>query len=384
MDPRSEYATWAEIDLDAVEGNVRELRRLASAELMAVVKADAYGHGAVEVARAVLRAGASRLAVARPVEALQLRRAGIDAPILTLSPAAQGRLAELITQDVSLTVSGAAEIERVQQAAGAAGRAGRVHLKLDTGMSRLGAAPQDAVSLAEQIATADELQFEGVFTHFARADEGNRAPVLPPLDLFRQTVEALAERDLRPPLVHAANSAAMLTFPETHFDLVRCGIALYGLHPSAQCRLPEAFRPAMQWKAQLLRVRSLPPGSGVSYGHEYVTESDERIGTLPVGYADGLRRLPGNQVLVGGSVVPVVGRVCMDLCMLRLEGVPQAEPGDEVVLIGRQGSKHIAAEEVAHTWGTINYEVTCAVGARVPRIYRTAAKPTLEREWSGD
>jgi alanine racemase len=169
-------------------------------------------------------------------------------------------------------------------------------------------------------------------------------------------------------LAHAANSAATLTLPEAHFDMVRVGIALYGLQPSKEWSLPGEFKPALQWKSQLTRVRTLPAGTGVSYGHEYLTEKDERIGTIPVGYGDGFRRMEGNRVLVGGASAPVVGRVCMDLSMLQLDLIPGAEVGDEVVLIGGQGSNTISAEQVADHWGTINYEVTCSIARRVPRI----------------
>jgi alanine racemase len=174
---------------------------------------------------------------------------------------------------------------------------------------------------------------------------------------------------VRPPLIHAANSAATLGWPETHFDLVRVGIALYGLRPSPAAPLPAGLQPALEWKTQLTRIRSVPPGEGISYGHEYVTRMTERIGTVPVGYADGLRRVAGNQLLVGGVEVPVVGRVCMDFCMVQLDRVPGAKEGDEAVIIGSQGDSRLSAEQVADRWGTINYEVTCGIGARVPRIY---------------
>lgn len=370
MEPIERPLTWVEIDLSAIEANARALIRHASgANLMAVVKANAYGHGAVEAAQAALRGGASWLGVARASEAIQLREAGIAASMLVLSPAPPARLGELLTQTVSLSVGDLDQLEQVAAAARAAARPARLHLKIDTGMSRLGASFDQLGALADRLAADEHLSFEGLFTHFARADESVREPVDVQLARFHGAIAALAARGANPKLIHAANSAATLTRPEAHFNLVRCGIALYGLQPSEQCPLPSGFKPALQWKAQLVRVRALPPGSGVSYGHEYVTRSIERIGTMPVGYADGLRRLDGNQVLIRGTLVPVVGRVCMDLSMLQLDGAAEAQSGDEVVLIGQQADQQITAEQVARRWGTINYEVSCAIGARVPRIY---------------
>lgn len=362
--------TWVEIDLDAIERNARALKQRTEAALMAVVKANAYGHGAVESARAALLGGASWLGVARAEEALQLRAAGIIEPVLLLSPPPPGRLSELIAQRISLTLDQMEQLDRAAAAVQTAGGQAAIHLKVDTGMSRLGAAPGTLMPLLNRLAEEPGLTFEGFFTHFARADEADPGPVDVQLARFEEALTAVKQHGSRPRFVHAANSAATLTRPESHFDLVRCGIALYGLHPSEACRLPSDFRPALQWKAQLVRVAVLPAGTGVSYGHEYVTRADERIGTMPVGYADGLRRSAANRALVGGTEFPVVGRVCMDLSMLQLDGAPEAKSGDQVVLIGRQGEAEISAEEVARRWGTINYEVTCAIGARVPRVYR--------------
>ncbi|MGH2619416.1 MAG: alanine racemase, partial [Anaerolineales bacterium] len=226
-----------------------------------------------------------------------------------------------------------------------------------------------AAGLARRIREHPGLSFEGVFTHFARADEGVPEPVQRQIERFEQALGGLSSAGLRPRLVHAANSAATLGWPATHSDLVRVGIALYGLRPAPGAPLPTGLLPALQWKSQLTRIRSVPPGEGISYGHDYVTRQTERIGTIPVGYADGLRRTAGNQLLVGGVPVPVVGRVCMDYCMVQLDRVPGASEGDEVVIIGTQGASRLSAEQLADRWGTINYEVTCGIGARVPRIY---------------
>ncbi len=369
MDLRSTYPTWVEVDLKAIDKNVREAQHLTQAQIMAVVKADGYGHGAVEVARAALAAGASWCGVARIEEAVELRQAQIESPIQILGLVPAGRLEEAIRAGISLTVCDVAQIVAAAVAGRTVGIDAQLHLKVDTGMHRLGARPEEASSLAAQIQEALGAQLQGVFTHFARADEHNPAPVDQQLQIFGEVVEAVRSEVNEPLLVHAANSAAMLSRPDTHFDMVRMGIAIYGLHPSAACPLPPSFAPALVWRTQLSQVTALPPGSGVSYGHTYVTRGHERIGTIPVGYADGMRRTAGNKALVGGVEVPVVGRVCMDQCMLQLDGVPDASVGDEVVLIGSQAGSTITAEDVAQRWETINYEVTCGIGARVPRVH---------------
>lgn len=363
------YSTWVEIDLKAIQDNIRWFLENSDAQVMAVVKANAYGHGMIPVAKAALRAGASWCGVARIEEALDLRNAIPDCPILILGYTPPAQVKSAVERGISLTIWDKTHLEQAAMAARQTGRAARLHLKVDTGMSRLGVQPEKACILAQKIAGTSGVIFEGLFTHFARADEAHPTPTELQKSKFREIIKDLERAGLRPQLVHAANSAASLKYPDTHFDLLRVGIAMYGLHPSADCRLPESFRPALAWKAVLSQVKSVPAGTGVSYGHVYMTSRRERIGTVPVGYADGFRRILGNQVLVQGQRVPVIGRVCMDQIMVRLDGLPQAHAGDEVVLIGQQDGERITAEEVAGRWGTINYEVTSGIGARVPRIY---------------
>jgi len=369
MDKEAAYSTWVEIDLSAIENNVRLIRQYSEAQVMAVVKADGYGHGAVPVAQAALRAGASWLGVARLEEAVELRQAGLDAPILLLGYTPPGRLEEAISAGLSLAAWTDEQVDAANAAAQRLGATARLHLKVDTGMNRIGAQPAGAMQLAQRVAGAQGTLLEGLFTHFARADEADKTHAREQIARFRQVLAQLEAAGLRPPLVHAANSAASLTLPEASFDLVRLGIAMYGLHPSPDCPLPGAFRPALSWKAALSHVKNLPPGQGISYNHEYFTRAHERIGTVPVGYADGLRRSAPNQVLIRGVKAPVVGRVCMDQVMVQLDEAPEAQPGDEVVLIGEQREQSISAEEVAQRWGTINYEVVCGIGRRAPRLY---------------
>lgn len=363
------YSNWAVIDTDAIRNNVRFIRGHTGTEVMAIVKANAYGHGAVPVALAALEGGASWCGVARSSEALELRQAGIGCPILLLGYTPQERLEEMIRQGVSLTVWNPDQLSMISEAARRAGSDAKIHLKVDTGMSRIGMQVAEALPVAKKAGSTPGIIFEGLFSHFARADEKDPASADLQWERFQSVLGDLDQQGLLPPLVHHANSAASLTRKETALSLVRFGIAMYGLHPSPECPLPAAFRPALSWRSVLSQVKVLPPGRGVSYGHEYLTKGNERIGTIPVGYADGFRRLPGNQVLVGGLRAPIIGRVTMDQVLVQLDGIPDAKAGDEVVLIGKQGKGSITAEDVAEIWGTINYEVTCAVGPRVPRLY---------------
>ena len=369
MNRKDQFSTWVVVDLQAIEGNVRSTLALTRSSVMAVVKANGYGHGAVPVAQAAIRGGAAWLAVARIEEGFELREAGIQKPILLLGHIPISRYQEAIEAGISLTIWETTHLQAAAQAADEVGQPARLHLKVDTGMSRLGVQPQEAVGMARQIADQEHLVLEGLFSHLARADEVDGVSAAEQLRDFQSVVQGLEHVDCLPSVVHLANSAAALWWPDTHYNLVRLGIALYGLEPSKARRMPAQYQPALTWKSQLSQVKILPAGRGLSYGHIYRTSREERIGTVPVGYADGFRRIERNQVLVGGMRVPVVGRVCMDQILVQLDEVPTAKIGDEVVIIGEQDGNVISAEEVADRWGTINYEVTSMIGARVPRLY---------------
>ncbi|MES0344072.1 MAG: alanine racemase [Anaerolineales bacterium] len=369
MSFKDNYSTWVEVDLGAIEENVRYFLQSTGRQFMAVVKAEAYGHGAIQIAKTACKAGASWLGVARAGEALELRAAGIGEPIFLLGSTPPARMDALITADVSLTFWSEAQLADISRAAEKVGGRANVHLKIDTGMSRLGVKPEEATRLAQEAGRIPSVHLEGVFTHFAKADESDPASTDSQLRIFSEIVTSWESSGLRPPLVHCANSAAALRRPEAWYDLVRVGIAMYGLHPSSVCRLPGVVRPALTWKSHLSQIKVLPPGRGISYGHIYTTTSEERIGTVPVGYADGFRRVEGNEVLIGGKRVPVVGRVTMDQIMVQLDTLPNAQQGDEVVIIGSQEGERISAEDVADRWGTINYEVTSGILKRVPRLY---------------
>lgn len=336
---------------------------------MAVVKANGYGHGIVEVARVAAESDVAYCGIARVEEGLELRSAGIRVPLLVLGYTPPYRFDRAIEADISITLFEPEQIPQLLEAARRVGKKGKVHVKVETGMGRLGAAPETALSILHQLHNNPDVLVEGLFTHYARADELEEPATDSQQQVFMRLLEEVAEAGLRPPIVHTANSAASLIRPSTHFDMVRAGIALYGLSPSPEVLLPTGIEPGLTWKAQLCEVRTLPPGTGISYGHIYTTTGFERIGVVPVGYGDGYRRVSGNSVLVRGAKAPIVGRVCMDQMMVQLDSVPDAVVGDEVILIGRQGSESITADMLAAHWGTINYEVICGLSARVPRIY---------------
>ncbi|MHB8598634.1 MAG: alanine racemase [Ktedonobacteraceae bacterium] len=372
---RAERPTWVEIDLSAIASNTRQLKSLVGPDvrLLASLKADAYGHGAIKVARTVLHNGASMIGVATASEATPLREAGIHAPMLVFGYVPLWQMREAVRLDLTITLYSLEAAQALARAALALGRTINVHVKVDTGMGRLGIRAEDVnaiIELVEAVRALPNLYLEGIFTHFATADSLDQTQARLQLARFKAILQVLDERGLRPSLVHAANSAAMLSLPEAHFDMVRPGIALYGLEPSPDVRLPEGFRPALSFKTQVAQVKLVPEGECISYGCTYTTERSTLIATLPVGYADGFRRAPytWGSVLIHGQEAPIVGRVCMDQCMVDVSHIPQTRVGDEVVLIGRQGEATLTAEQVAKRLGTVNYEVVSAILARVPRV----------------
>lgn len=374
---------WAEIDLDALEHNVRALRReVAPAGVWAVVKANGYGHGAVDVAIAALAAGAEGLCVALVEEGVVLREAGIDVPILVLSEQPADRAPELVRHRLTPTVYSAAGIDAVGAAAAAAAvdRLG-VHLKVDTGMQRVGAAPAEAVALAGRIASSPALRVAGVLTHLACADEPGSEANARQLAAFDAVLDELERSGLRPPLVHAANSAAAVALPAARRSFVRAGIAIYGVSPGPGVEhLTGELRPVLSLHARVSFVKRVRAGSHVSYGWRHRFDRDTTVATLPVGYADGVPRrlgtLPdrvGAHVLVGGARRPIVGVVTMDQLLVDV-GENGVEVGDEAVLIGAQGGERIRAEEWADRLGTIGYEIVCCISARVPRVVRRPSR----------
>jgi alanine racemase len=368
---------WAAVDLGAVRHNTEVLAAAAApARLCAVVKADGYGHGAVPVAKAALEAGASWLAVALPAEGAVLREAGIDARVLVLSEPSAAEMATVVEHDLCPTVSSDAGIDALAKAVRAAGRSSLpVHLKVDTGMHRAGASLDDVGRLAQRIAGDESLELEALWTHCAVADEPGNDLTDRQKDRFEQAIATLDGLGLRPPLLHMANSAAALVRPDLRYDLVRCGIALYGIAPScalAAAGFTEGLRPVLSLKAKVSSVRVVPEGDGVSYGWHRPLPRRTVVATVPIGYADGVPRrlsIVGGQVLLGGRRRDLAGVVTMDQLMIDC-GDDDVAVGDEVVLIGAQGDERITAEELAGLLGTIGYEVVCGIGPRVPRLHR--------------
>lgn len=377
---------WAEVDLEAIRENIRQIRRFTrqgtkAPEIMAVVKAEAYGHGAVATARAALEAGATRLGVAIPEEGILLREAGIDRPVLVFTPLLPDQAETFLDYSLTATIAGEESARALSAGAGRRGQEARVHLKVDTGMGRVGVPPGEAPGLARKVAALPNLEVEGVYSHFATADEADLTFARRQLDLFKEVLNNLAEAGMRIPLKHIANSGAIINLPESYFDLVRPGIIIYGLYPSAETprdRLP--LKPALSLKARVVQVKRVPPGTGISYGRIYHTKRATNIVTLPLGYADGWSRLLSGEarVLLRGKSFPLVGRICMDQCMADVEDLA-VEPGEEAVLIGKQGEEEISVDEVAGLLGTINYEVVCMLSDRVPRVWLHAGVNAREK-----
>lgn len=363
------YSTWLEINLDAIRCNVRRLRQLTNTPVMAIVKANGYGHGAVESARAAVEAGSEWCGVARFEEAMALRQAGLNCRLLVMGYTPPACLQDAIDQDISLTIYDPELGGLYPRQLPKSNKPLNIHVKVDTGMGRLGIKPEDALKLVGDLSRTPGIKVEGFCTHFAKADETDRTSTFGQLSKFIPLVKELENRGMRPEIVHAANSAAALQYPDSRFDLIRPGIAIYGLDPSSETPLPEGFIPALTWKARLTSIKVLPPGHTVSYGGIYTTSAEEQIGVVPVGYADGFRRVAGEQVLIHGQRVDVVGRVCMDQSMVQLSGLTDVHIGDEVILLGCQANESISADEIARRWGTINYEVVCGLSNRLPRIY---------------
>jgi alanine racemase len=366
------HSAWAEVDLGAIAHNVQVLAAALKppAKLMAVVKANAYGHGAVAVAQTVLQHGAEWLGVARVSEGSELRAAQIAAPILLLGPMAPAEAAEVVHARLSVAVSSLAVARALSAQSQVQGVVTPVHLKIDTGMSRFGVPADEAVTYAQALQAMPSLRLAGAFTHFSSADEPDQSITQEQALRFRSTLQALAQAGVSVPLRHAANSAATLSSPEFHFDMVRVGIALYGVCPGDWLPLRTQLYPALSLKSRVAFVRTLTPGASVGYGRTYTAESTTRAALASIGYADGVRRLLSNvgEVLIREKRARILGRVSMDQIVVDA-GSCGAHEGDEVVLIGKQGDAEIRVEEVAAWALTVSYEILTGISARVPRLY---------------
>lgn len=381
MNPLPLRPTWVEINTRAIENNARRLKKIigTKTELMAMVKANGYGHGALAAARAALRGGASWLGVYAAGEGLELRDAGISAPILVLGPTLPEWTRDAIAHDLTLVIPAREYVQPILDAAKSLNKPARVHVKIDTGMTRLGFDSPSAAKEILEFAGDKNLIVEGILTHFAVADDPNargiegwgEAFTHQQLDAFLRVANDLEQAGLTLLYRHAANSPGAIYYQHPRLNLARSGILLYGLHPSDDIPRPTEFEPALSFKTRLAFVRDVPAGRFVSYGATFETKRHTRVGVLMVGYADSFRRAPKNygQVLVRGQRASIIGRVCMDQTMIDLTEIPEAKLGDEVVLIGKQGKEELSAEKVAAQLGTNNYETVTTISARVPRIY---------------
>lgn len=368
-----ERPVWSEIDLAAVKKNVEMIKSSLKPQVKfcAVVKADAYGHGAIPVAGAVLSAGAERLAVALLSEAVELRQAGFLVPIQILGYTPPHQARTVAAYNIAQTVYSLDTAQALAAAGVASGRAVKIHIKIDTGMGRIGILPAEAGDFASAVAKMPGLELEGVFSHFATADAADKTYAKEQYARFAEALNRIKARGIEVPIRHIANSAATLEMPETHLDMVRPGIILYGLWPSSACKRSLALTPAMQLKAQVAQIKTVGAGASISYGRTYTARSERRIATLPIGYADGWTRLLSGKtdVLIHGCRAPLVGRICMDQCMADVSGIPAVQAGDTAILFGDPA---LSADEVAAVIGTINYELVCMVSKRVPRVYKNS------------
>lgn len=365
---------WVDVDLAAVAENVRTLRGLTAPGtlFMAVVKADGYGHGAVPVARAALAAGAERLGVATVEEALELRRAGLDVPIHLLSEPPPSSAELVVGHSLIPFVTNMAYAGSLNAAASSAGTKVSAHLKIDTGMNRVGVRAEDALELAVALKGFPDVRIEGTATHFATADVPGDWEFEKQSETFTAVLDAMRGQGLDPGIVHAANSAATILHPETHGSMVRCGIAMYGLHPSDATKSKVELKPGMSVKARIAAVKRIGMGEGVSYGFTYRAAAPAQVGLLTLGYADGLHRVLSDriEVLVSGRRARQVGRITMDQISVEIPRGVEARPGDEAVVVGWQGNENVSMDELAEKAGTINYEMACSFSRRMKVRYR--------------
>jgi len=372
--PPGSPPSWAEVDLAAVRHNIGVVKARVGPQrhLWAVVKTNAYGHGLVDTARAAVEGGADGLAVAALSEGVALREAEVSCPVLLLCPGDPAHAEETVARDLIQTVCTREEAEALSRAACARDLPARVHVKVDTGMGRLGVSPAEACEFARTLVTLPGIRLEGVFSHLASAEAEDPAFTHLQIDRFRRAIEEMRAAGLDPGLCHLANSAGILRFPEAHFGGARAGLLTYGILPDASGLPPLDLRPALTWRTRLAFVHHLPPGAVVSYGGTYRAAGRAVIGALPLGYGDGYPRHASNRayVLIRGKRCPVVGRVCMDHTLVDLTALGDVGLGEEVVLVGRQGDDRITANDLARWAGGVVHEVTTSIGNRVVRAYR--------------
>lgn len=377
---------WAEVDLDKLAHNMREIRRVSKSEdIIAVIKADGYGHGALDIAPTLLENGATKIAVAVLNEAVELRRGGIEQSIMVLGFTPPSLIDMLLRYDIEQTVYSYDLAREISVLAKKKNKLAKIHIALDTGMGRIGFLPnEESLEEVYKISKLPNIIIEGLFSHFSSADEDCKDYTNMQLDKYNTFYNKLVEKGVNVNLRHIANSAAIIDMPESHFEAVRPGIILYGYYPSDEVFKNKIdLKPVMSLKTNIVHIKKLPEGEYISYGRKFKTSRESIIATLPVGYADGYTRLLFNKakVIVNGNFVPVIGRICMDQCMVDVTDIPNVKLGDEVILMGQQGDLEFTADHIAELIGTINYEITCMISKRVPRVYLKGGKVVKIRNY---
>ncbi len=387
-----QYRSWVEVDLDSFTSNLQEVRRLVGPQvkILQVVKADAYGHGAIEISHVAIKNGASCLGVANADEGVQLRVGGITASIIILSPSTISEIAEIIKYDLTPSVSDISFARELQSRYEKARIRAPIHIEVDTGMGRGGTMNHDSIAMIQEITGFPNVYMEGIFTHLSQSE------TIAPYNesqwrLFQELLADMERHNIPIPIRHMANSGAVLNFPAFHLDMVRPGLMTYGIYPSAETVTKARLAPVMTFKTRVLLIKDFPPGCGIGYGSAFITAQPTKIATIPVGYGDGYGFILSNQgeALIRGRRAPVAGRISMDMCTLNVSHIPDCQIGDEVVMLGRQGDDEITAGEIAAKAGTISYEIICALGKRAPRVFvqkgkTDAVEPRLRRIYIPD
>jgi alanine racemase len=377
---------WAEVDLDKLAHNMREIRRVSkSKDIIAVIKADGYGHGALDIAPTLLENGATRIAVAVLSEAIELRRGGIEKSIMVLGFTPPSLIDMLLRYDIEQTIYSYELAKEISIMAQKKNKVAKVHIALDTGMGRIGFLPnEESIEEVYKISKLPNIIIEGLFSHFSSADEKDKEYTLLQFKNYNDFYEELLQKGVKINIRHIANSAAIIDFPESHFEAVRPGIILYGYYPSNEVFKDRIdLKPVMTLKTNIVHIKTLPVGEYISYGRKFKTNRESIIATLPVGYADGYTRLLYNKakVIINGNFAPVIGRICMDQCMVDVTELKDIKLGDEVILMGEQGDSKFTADSMAELIGTINYEITCMISKRVPRVYMKSGKVVKIRNY---
>ena len=371
------YRSWVEVDLDNFIGNLKEIKRLIGpkVDFMPAVKADAYGHGAIEISHAALKNGARMLGVANADEGVQLRISGIEAPIVILGPSTEAEIEQIIKYNLTPSVSDAAFAKKLHKALEKSGRNLPVHIEIDTGMGRGGTMYGEALKLILEISKLPNITLEGIFSHLAASEVVNPCNDKQ-WQLFSDLLNNLQSLGINIPFRHIDNSGAILNYPDFKLNMVRPGLMTYGIYPSPDNQSKAKLAPVMSFKTSIVLLKDFPEGCGIGYGSTYVTKKQTRIATIPVGYGDGYAFILSNQgeALIRGQRTPIVGRISMDMCTIDVTHIPDCAVGDEVVLLGRQGKEYISANEIAAKAKTISYEVLCALGKRAPRVFHSERK----------